>query len=407
MEQHSPGIDTVSGRHQFLRTILSFSLIPLSGFATDIYVPSMPAMAMQLHVSSSVIQFTLVVFMVSYGIGQVFVGSLLDSFGRYRLGTAALLLFAVASFAIALSQDIFLIQAMRILQGISAAFIVVSKRAFFIDTFRGEQLKHYTSLFSIIWATAPIIAPFIGAYLQRLFGWHSNFYFLGLYTLIVMAFELYYGRESLLVRQPFQAKSILLAYLHVVSTLDYVLGLVIVSLNYAMLVIYSMSSPFIIEHHYHLGSLITGYCSLLSGISFMAGGIISKVFISKPFNKKMLVALGLQVLVSVAMLGIAGPKSNIYSFMGFTLFIHLLSGFMFNNVFAYCLQRFTKTAGIASGITGGALYVLTSVFSYGLANAMKIGNQQMLACAFVVLALFTGITYYGFNRAKENIPVLN
>jgi len=392
-------------RHQFIRTVLSFSLIPLSGFATDIYVPSMPSMALQLHVFASIIQLSLVVFMVSYGIGQIFVGSLLDSFGRFKLGTASLLLFSIASFSIALSRDINLIQMMRILQGITAAFIVVSKRAFFIDTFKGDQLKHYTSLFSIIWATAPIVAPFIGAYLQLAFGWHSNFYFLGIYTLVIMAFELYYGRESLLARQPFRAGPILQAYMKVLSTTDYLLGLVMVSLNYAMLVIYNMSSPFIIEHRFHLASLATGYCSLLSGIFFMTGGIVSKTFINRPFNKKMLTALGLQISVSLIMGVLSGFWSGIYFFMGFTLAVHLLSGFMFNNVFAYCLQRFTKNAGIASGITGGGLYILTSVFSYCLANIIKVSDQQMLSWAYVAFALATGVTFYAFNIARKNVVI--
>ncbi|MGF7036833.1 MFS transporter [Mucilaginibacter lappiensis] len=390
-------------RNQTIRTVLSFALIPLSGFATDIYVPSLPTIATQLHVQASTVQLTLVVFMISYGLGQVFVGSLLDSFGRYRLGTASLLLFSLASFAIASSHDINLIQVMRVLQGITAALIVVSKRAFFIDTFAGEKLKHYTSLFSIIWATAPIVAPFVGAYLQKLFGWQSNFYFLGAYTLIVMSLELKYGRESLIVRHPFKARSILAAYRKVLTTTDYSLGLIIVSLNYSMLVIYSMSSPFIIEHRYLLSPIVTGYCSLLSGISFMAGGIISKLLITRPFLKKLVVVILLQTLFAVGMAVVSRYKSNIYLFMGFTLAIHLLSGFIFNNIFAYCLQRFTKNTGIASGVTGGGLYFLTSVFSYGLATIFLINDQMLLASAYIAFAVLTCISFYFFGVARKKI----
>lgn len=394
-------------RHQTIRTVLSFALIPLSGFATDIYVPSLPTIATQLHVQASTVQLTLVVFMISYGLGQVFVGSLLDSFGRYRLGTASLLLFSLASFAIASSHDINLIQVMRVLQGITAALIVVSKRAFFIDTFAGEKLKHYTSLFSIIWATAPIVAPFVGAYLQKLFGWQSNFYFLGAYTLIVMSLELKYGRESLIVRHPFKAQSILAAYRKVLTTTDYSLGLIIVSLNYSMLVIYSMSSPFIIEHRYLLSPIVTGYCSLLSGISFMAGGIISKLLITRPFLKKLIVVILLQTLFAVGMAVVSRYKSNIYLFMGFTLAIHLLSGFIFNNIFAYCLQRFTKNTGIASGVTGGGLYFLTSVFSYGLATIFLVNDQMLLASAYIAFAVLTCISFYFFGVArKKNLAVV-
>lgn len=181
----------IKENHQGLSTILAFALLPISGFATDVYIPSLPAMARQLHVSNAAVQLSIVVFMVSSGLTQVFVGSLLDSFGRFRIGFSALLVFTLASFTIALSHNIYLIYVMRALQGIAVAFIVVGKRAYFMDIFSGDKLKHYTSLFSIIWATAPILAPFIGGYLQTSFGWQSNFYFLGGLTLVIMILELF------------------------------------------------------------------------------------------------------------------------------------------------------------------------------------------------------------------------
>ena len=168
-----------------INTVLAFSLIPLSGLATDIYLPSLPSMASHLLVPGTAVQITVVMFLVSSGLAQLFVGSLLDSFGRYRLNAAALLVFAMASFVIAFTNSIYVIYLMRIVHGISVALIVVSKRAYFVDAYSGDQLKHYTSMFSIIWATAPIVAPFLGGLLQATFGWQSNFYFLGAFALLV------------------------------------------------------------------------------------------------------------------------------------------------------------------------------------------------------------------------------
>ena len=83
--------------HQGVSTILAFALIPMSGFATDIYIPSLPAMAVQLGVSNAAVQLSLILFMVSSGVSQLFVGSLLDSFGRFRLGITALFVFTLAA----------------------------------------------------------------------------------------------------------------------------------------------------------------------------------------------------------------------------------------------------------------------------------------------------------------------
>jgi len=88
-------------KNQRIATILAFALLPLSGFATDIYIPSLPGMGADMHISNTQVQLTLSVFLISYGFSQFFIGSLLDSFGRYRLGLYALIIFALASIIIA------------------------------------------------------------------------------------------------------------------------------------------------------------------------------------------------------------------------------------------------------------------------------------------------------------------
>jgi MFS family permease len=188
----------IKEEHRQIVNILSFSLIPLAGFATDIYLPSLPAMTVSLHATASQIQLSLLLFMASAGISQLFVGSLLDSFGRYKLSNSSLLIFSVASIMIGLFPDLHVLYLMRIVQGISAAFVLVARRAYFMDTYSGEQLKHYTSLFSIIWATAPIVAPFLGGYLQKAFGWQASFYLLGTLPLVILGLTLRYGGESIL-----------------------------------------------------------------------------------------------------------------------------------------------------------------------------------------------------------------
>ncbi len=47
-----------------ISTWIAFALLPLSGFATDIYVPSMPGMANQLGVQEVQIQSTLTFFLI-------------------------------------------------------------------------------------------------------------------------------------------------------------------------------------------------------------------------------------------------------------------------------------------------------------------------------------------------------
>jgi len=394
-------VKAIQEKHRRIVNILSFSLIPLAGFATDIYLPSLPSMTVSLHATASQIQLSLLLFMASAGISQLFVGSLLDSFGRYKLSNSSLFIFSVASFMIGLFPDLHVLYLMRIVQGISAAFVLVARRAYFMDTYSGDQLKHYTSLFSIIWATAPIVAPFLGGYLQKAFGWQSSFYLLGLLPLVILVLTLKYGGEAAKDLQPLRLKPLLGVYGSILKTKDFALGLVILGLNYGMVLLFGMASPFIIEHQWHQTPVVTGYCALLSGVAMMMGGIISRSMLRVPLEKKLPIALAIQLAsgafaITVSMLGLA----NIYVMMSFVILQHGVAGYMFNNLFAFSLGRFSRNAGIVAGMTGGASYIISSFSSYGTVSFLAVTNQTLLAAAYLFLNVCVVITYSLFRREE-------
>lgn len=388
--------------HKGFSTFLALALIPLSGFATDIYLPSLPAMAKDLNVSASAIQLSLVFFMFSLGVSQIFIGSILDSFGRFKISIASLAIFSLTSFVIAIVPDIYVIYAMRIIQGIAIAFIVIAKRAYFVDLFSGDKLKSYISLFSIIWACAPIMAPFLGGYLQNIFGWRSNFYFLGGLSLLFLILELLYSGESLKYFHPFKLKTIAQTYAGMIKTPDFTLGIVILGICFGLVVIFNLSSPFIVERVLGYSAVTTGYSSLLSGLSVMTGGIISKSLIHKPLGKKVTIAVSLQAVLVLLMISTAPMISNIYTLVGFTMGINICGGFIFNTIYGYCLSLFSKNAGVASGLTGGATYMVSSVFSYGFVNLYAVKSQLLLGAANISLIVFISVLFIIFNRYRLN-----
>lgn len=386
-----------------ISTVLAFALIPLSGFATDIYLPSFPAMATLFGTNQADIQLSLVVFVVSNGISQLFVGSLLDTFGRYRLSIASLVVFALSCIVIALTQSLPILLGMRVIQGIAIALIVVSKRAFFIDLYTGSKLKHYTSLFSIMWATAPIIAPFLGGFLQQYFGWQSNFYFLGFTTLAILALELIYSGETLKSPQAFKASNLLKIYASKLKTFDFSVSLLILGSAFSMVIVFNMASPFIIEHIFHASAVTIGYCSLLSGVAILAGGLISKSQINRPLISKMRVVAPLLVTFSTLMIITMMYFPSLVTFMIIVILMHMASGFTFNTFYTYALGRFSSNAGIVSGITGGGTYIITSILSFSVVTLLHVQDLLMMGAAYLTLATLISIAFIIFSFAHKRV----
>ncbi|RZK79858.1 MAG: MFS transporter [Pedobacter sp.] len=384
--------------NQRISTLLAFALIPLSGFATDVYIPSLPSMAADLKLSSLEVQLTLTLFLISYGIAQLFVGSLLDAFGRYRINIISLIVFAAASIIIANTNSIFLIYVMRVIHGITVGAIVVSKRAYFVDVYTGAQLKNYLSMFSIIWATAPIIAPFAGGYLQTYFGWQANFYFLTGFAVIILGLELLFSGETIKQKMAFNLSTISSIYASMIKTSSFTLGIVMLGLSYSMVMIYNMTGPFIIEHKLGLTPIVAGYSSLILGGAVMIGGFFGKATINQPFTKKLFLNLGLQTMFGVLMLISTGFQSNLYTMVGFAFLVHATSGYTFNSFFTYCLSRFPTHAGIAGGLTGGINYVIVSGLSYTIITLIPAKDEINLSYSYLILIVLSLITMWVISR---------
>jgi len=380
---------TITDSNRKRATILAFALIPLSGLATDIYLPSFPNMALSFKVGGSSIQYTIICFLVSYGIAQLFVGSIIDSFGRYRINLVSLLVFAASSFAIVFIDDIHVLYLMRIVQGITTAFIVVGKRAFFVDVYTGEKRRHYTSLLSIVWATAPILAPFFGGYLQKSFGWQSNFIVLGVYALVMFLLELIYSGESVNVKHPFHPKSIFKVYSTLLSSADFTLGIIVLGISFGSLMTFSMSAPFIVEHQFHLSPVATGYCALLSGLSIFIGGIIGKMIKAGTLSTRLILANAVQLGLICLMYFLTSIYTSLPFLMMFVVLIHMMGGIIYNLFFTYCLTRFPLNAGVASGLTSGGSYLVTSCVTSLLFGIIVIKDQSSLAIGYLILGLLT------------------
>lgn len=387
-------------KNKFIATLLAFAVIPMSGLATDIYLPSMPSMAVELHQPESRIQLTLSIFLISYGITQFFAGSVVDSFGRYRVALISLALFVVSFVITATTKDIMVIYAMRVVQGALSGFAVVSKRAFFVDVYEGEKRKHYLSIMTIVWSVGPIIAPFLGGYLQKLFGWQSNFYVLAGYSLLLLIFELIFSGETLKIKKPFFLTTMLNEYDMMFRTKDFFYGMLMCGVSYAMVIFFNLCGAFIIEHKMGYSEVVAGYVSLILGFAWMMGGFLGKALIEKAFLPKIRSANFIQLFLIVLMIICSLFMNNIYSLVAFAFVIHVTAGFIFNNYFAYCLGRFPQSAGVAGGLTGGLAFIITSAISYGIVAILKPQIQLHVAEGYFILG-FLGLLILTMTKLRK------
>ncbi len=368
-----------------LATILAFSSIPLSGFVTDIYLPSFPSMANDLAITEKEVQLTLTCYLLSYGISQLFIGSVLDSIGRYKPRLIALLFIALSSTLIAFTNDILFICLLRIIQGIAISVLVIATRAIFMDIYEEKQRIHYLSYFTVVWSCGPILAPFLGGYLDALFSWHANFYFLSFYALLLFVLDLLISGESIAEKKKFNFKQTLQVYQTMLSNKNFIMGIFILGMSYSIVMIFNIAGPFLIENTFNKNSIVIGYCTLILGFSWMLGGLIGKKRMHLAFKPRITQPIYAQLALVFVLVSASYYIENLYLLMFGLFLIHICSGTLFNNFFTSTMLSFPNNSGTAGGLMGGLTYVITSFTSFVISSSGAINTQFQLSIRYTVL----------------------
>ncbi len=163
--------------HRFLFLNILF-IACLAGIATDIYAPSLSAIAFSMHAPISKVQLSLSIFMVGLAISQLVYGPLSEGVGRRYPLIIGLIIFVCASTFCAISTSINMLILGRFLQGLGAGASSSLWRSVFRDIYQGDELAKYGSYLSIIIVFMLPAVPILGGYLQHFIGWQAAFYVL-------------------------------------------------------------------------------------------------------------------------------------------------------------------------------------------------------------------------------------
>jgi len=167
-----------------------FIIILLAGclpqVASDIYAPSLPAIADSLDASVNLAQLSMVTFMFGIAIVQFIYGILSEVFGRRMPLMSGLIVMLIGTMVCLFSPNMKILILGRFIQGCGAGACTALWRSIFRDFFSGEKLAKYGGYLGIFITFIVPTAPVIGGYLQQYFGWRASFVFIAFYALIAL-----------------------------------------------------------------------------------------------------------------------------------------------------------------------------------------------------------------------------
>lgn len=239
--------------------------------STNIFLPSLPAIAVDLGVSSAAVTSSITVFLMVFAAGQLIVGPLSDRLGRKGPIVVGLCIFVLGTAWCALAGDFPNLLVGRSVQAAGICAVAVLSRAIARDLFDGQQLTRVMASITIATAAAPGLSPLLGGAIDLVLGWRFEFVFVAAVAVGAGAVYVTFVGETLeVVGSSHHPLEIIRCYLGLVRDASFnaparTAGLLMAGL-YAVL----SSAPRVLLEGYGLSPIALGW--LFAGVVFIVFG---------------------------------------------------------------------------------------------------------------------------------------
>ena len=161
-------------QHNVLRMAVVTSFITtFMGSALNLSIPNLEE---QFQVSGAMVGWVVTAFTIAVAAFSVPMGKIADAKGRRKVLIIGISTFAVLSFLCAFSTTIWMLLALRVLQGVAAAMIFSTNNAILISVFPGSERGRVLGLSTAAVYVGLSVGPVVGGVLNTRLGWQSIFF---------------------------------------------------------------------------------------------------------------------------------------------------------------------------------------------------------------------------------------
>jgi DHA1 family bicyclomycin/chloramphenicol resistance-like MFS transporter len=339
----------------------------LSAFAPmsiDMYLPSLPTLAVEFGTSASATQLTLSAFFIGLAIGQALYGPLADRFGRKPALYVGLTVYAIATIGCASAGSVESLIAWRFAQALGGCAGVVVARAVVRDLFDQWGSARMLSTMMLVMGAAPMLAPLLGGWLLAVSGWRSIFWVLLAFGLMCLAVTIVALPETRpRSSQPLGVVAALRDYARLLGHRRF-LGYVLAGgLAQAGMFAYISGSPFVFIDVYGVPAQAYGWLFGLNALGLITASQINARLIRRWGPDRLLARANLaNAVFGLLLVTVAWSRSGGLVALLVPLFGYIASlGFSYPNAAAGAMAPFPERAGSASALLGTVQFGIAAV----------------------------------------------
>lgn len=367
-------------------------IVGLPQLSETVYSPSLPDIANALSISEAMAQYTLTIYLLSFGIGTLFWGKISDIFGRKPCVLAGIFIFILGSFQCYISESITMLMIGRFIQAFGGSIGSVLGQAISRDAFHGPSLgKVYSSVGSAL-ALFPAIGPVIGGLIAEQFHWSYIFLLLILFAIVLSVLvmkklpETHHSRTRVSMFNTFSK---------LVRDKKILAFCIIISACNGIYFSYFAEGSFYLIERLGLSPSQYGLTFIMIAFASMLGGIVSKRLHSKHSSTEILFAGMNIMLISTAAFTLFSCINAVFKLPNtLMIFVTIISQMItifgmcmtISNSLALALSDYKYAIGTASSIFGFAYYCITSFLTF-LMGYLHDGSMIAMPMYFLFLSI--------------------
>ena len=379
-------------------------LASISALTMNIFLPSLPNIAIDLTSTTSILGLSVGVYLASSAILQLIIGPFSDQFGRRPLILGSLIIFCLSTLAAVFVTTATQFLILRVFQAISASCMVLARAIVRDTTDSIEKAGSKIAYVTMGMALVPMVGPAIGGLLDYQYGWEASFWVLCLLGLVILMIAFFDVGETLSDHNQ--------SFLEQISTYPsllrskrfwgYCLSSAFVSGAFFS---YLGGAPFVGNEVFGLEPKDLGFWFGAPAIGYILGNFLSGRFSTKIGLDKMIflgvttALLGISVSLTISFLG----QGSMLSFFGFMTLVGLGNGMSIPNATAAMMSINPKLAGTAAGL-GSAIMIGGGAGLSAIANFILMpGSSEIPLIMLMWVSVFCGLCSVGYVSYRKKL----
>jgi len=377
-------------------------LAGVAGLAMNVFLPSLPNMALHFETEYWVLQMSVAAYFAMNAVLQILIGPVSDNLGRRPVILWGLLLFTAASIGCIYAPNATVFLMFRMCQAIIVTAMVLS-RAIIRDVVSADKAASLIGYVTMGMAVVPMLGPLLGGLLDETFGWQSSFWLMALSGLGM--FVLCYFDQGETKRATGETLRQQFGHYPELFSSPRFWGYSIASgLTSGAFFAYLGGAPYVGTEIFKLSPAILGFYFGAPALGYFIGNFLSgRYSIRIGINNMVLYGTIIATIATVAsLLAFSIGQGSPVSFFGFMTIVGIGNGLTIPNATSGMLSVRPHLAGTASGL-GGAIMIGFGAILSALAGIILTGSDTALPVLWLMVASTLGgliAAIYVIHRAK-------